>query len=138
MDSERELLKDLVKNGVLRLYQNLLIVEFIFDVRITAPTNIESELGHYFESFGTAISLVSQIYAFVSTKNASLVFEIYKKMPSMNLTVTLLCEINNGDGKIEHININNVWIRRKDLSGVHLKVGCIDNNPLISTKDTVI
>ena len=52
--------------------------------------------------------------------SAKVVFEVYRKMPQLNLTISLLCNLTD---KVEYLNKNDIWMRRKDLSGAHLKIG---------------
>lgn len=89
---------------------------FVFDFSEKDTISLISLIENYFKSFED-VSLNSQIYAMTSD---NVIFEVYRKMPTMSLTISLLCNLTD---KIWYLNKNDLWMRRKDLSGVHFKIG---------------
>lgn len=86
---------------------------------------LASLLGNYFNSFNK-IALNSQIYVLSYSKMA-LLFEVYRKMPAWNLTVSLLCSLNQTSNSVGYLNKNDVVVRRKDLTGIYFRVGYLPN-----------
>jgi len=88
---------------------------FVFDFSEKDTISLISLIENYFKSFED-VSLNTQIYAMTSDK---VIFEVYRKMPTMSLTISLLCNLTD---KIWYLNKNDLWMRRKYLSGVHFKI----------------
>jgi hypothetical protein len=59
-------------------------------------------------------------------------------MSGMNLTVQLLCKQDGSGNVIDLLNTKGIWIRRKNLTGAHLKIGYIPNQSFIYEKDEVL
>jgi len=90
---------------------------FIFDSNEKETNAFSiSSIENYFNNFQD-ISLNSRIYAMTSSK---VIFEVYRKMPNMGLTISLLCNMTD---KFAYLNKKELWMRRKDLSGTHFKIG---------------
>ncbi len=54
-------------------------------------------------------------------------FEVFKKMPNFNVTISHLCTLNQTSSVIEYVNKNDAMVRRKDLTGIHFRVAYIPN-----------
>jgi hypothetical protein len=59
-------------------------------------------------------------------------------MLGMNLTIQLLCKQDESGNILDHLNTKGIWIRRKNLTGAHLKIGYIPNHSFIYEKDEVL
>jgi hypothetical protein len=78
-----------------------------------------STINEYFTRFRN-INLRSQIYAWVTMEGEKRLFEVYRKMIGMNLIISELCRVEENNAEIK--NGNQIWTRRKNLTGVNLKV----------------
>jgi hypothetical protein len=94
----------------------------IWIIQIEANVSVHN----VFQSFQN-ISLRSRIYA-ITTGVQIQMFEVYKKTSAANLTVDLVCRINEKENKIEYLNKNEIWTRRRNLSGVHFRIGYVPND----------
>ena len=112
---------------------------FSFILNATNLTeNSTSLINEYFRDFHN-ISLNSRIYIITENVNNSYnLFEVYRKMSGMNLTVQLLCKQDGSGNVIDLLNTKGIWIRRKNLTGAHLKIGYIPNHSFIYEKDEVL
>ncbi len=100
--------------------------------------NSTSLIDEYFRDFHN-ISLNSRIYIITEHVNNSYnLFEVYRKMSGMNLTVQLLCKQDGPGNVIDLLNTKGIWMRRKNLTGAHLKIGYIPNHFFIYEKDEVL
>ena len=79
--------------------------------------------NHFFNNV-SSLSLNAKFYSLVGTEFLS-VYEIYKKIPDSNLTISLLCDFPMTQQKLNRTNQLKLWKRRKDLSGVTFRVGYI-------------
>ena len=86
---------------------------------------LASFLDNYFKSFHK-IDINSQIYILVYTE-MTLLFEVYRKAPERNVSISLLCSLNQTSTSVEYFNENDALVRRKDLTGVHFRVGYLPN-----------
>ena len=95
---------------------------------------VVGSINDYFISF-RKISLRSRIYAWATMEKEKRLFEVYKKMFGMNLTISQLCRVE--ESHVEMNNGNQIWTRRKDLTGVHLKVAYQPNTFLYKENDVI-
>jgi hypothetical protein len=93
---------------------------FNFNVNVSEPF-LESFLSNYFKSF-TKIALNSRIYIFCYSEMV-LMFEVFRKTPDLNMTISHLCSFNQTSNAVVFLNKNDALVRRKDLTGIHLKIG---------------
>ena len=99
---------------------------------------LTSLIDEYFRSFQN-ISLNSHVYVITTDIHYSMyVFEVYRKMQGLELTIELLCLQNKLSHNIMHFNKNGIWIRRKNLTGVHLRIGYIPKQFYILEKNEVL
>ncbi len=56
--------------------------------------------------------------------------DVFKKIPGSDVTVTQLCSLNETLNAVKYLNKNDVLVRRKDLSGVHFRIGYLSNHSL--------
>jgi hypothetical protein len=87
---------------------------------------LSSFLSDYFKNFHK-IAVDSGIYILVYSENNALLFEVYRKSPTSNVTVSLLCNLNHNTDVAEKFLEKDILVRRKDLTGVHLKIGYVPN-----------
>jgi len=82
-----------------------------------------SSINDYFYNF-LKINLMSQIYVWAESTKEKRLFEVYRIYFGNNLTIAELCQVigNNDDAKIVITNGNQIWARRNNMTGVHLKV----------------
>jgi hypothetical protein len=99
---------------------------FLFTSLNVSEFFLTSYVSEYFKSFHK-IALDSSIYILIDTKNYVFLYEVYRKMPNANVTVSLLCKFNQISNNVEFFFGNNVLFRRRDLTGVHLKIGYLTN-----------
>ena len=104
--------------------------------RNTSEYEIIVSLRNYFDSLPN-ITFRSRIYALVETEYVEL-FEVYRKMPVMNLTISLLCKVDVETNGVKFVDGNEIWSRRKDLSGVHFNITYRPDHSLISTVNNVM
>ena len=111
---------------------------FSFNLNATDWTDDSITLiDEYFTGFQN-ISLNSRIYVLTENINNSFyLFEVYRKMTGMNLTIELLCKQDESGNEMVHLNRKGIWTRRKNLTGAHLKIGYIPNHSFIYEKDEV-
>ena len=57
--------------------------------------------------------------------------------PGMNITLLLHCQMNLTNEKIGFVNDNDIWDRRKNLTGVTFRVGYRSKHVLIYEKNNV-
>ncbi len=100
---------------------------FLFNNRQNVSESfLASHLSEYFKSY-YKIGLDSGIYILIYSENNAFLFEVYRKMPNSNITVSLLCKLNQISNNVEKFLGKNVLVRRRDLTGVHLKIGYLTN-----------
>jgi hypothetical protein len=82
-----------------------------------------SSINDYFSNF-LKINLMSQIYVWAESTKESRLFEVYRIYFGNNLTIAELCQVigNNDDAKVVITNGNQIWARRNNMTGAHLKV----------------
>jgi hypothetical protein len=97
----------------------------IWIIAVEANVSIKSIIENL-QSFQN-INLKSKIYIFTMGEQTQ-VFETYRKKPDSNLTLDLICRINEKENKIEYLNKNEIWTRRKNLTGVHFRIGYVPND----------
>ncbi len=111
---------------------------WLFYFKLNLTENSTSLIDEYFKDFNN-ISLNSRVYVITESVNNSYnVFEVYRKMLGMNLTIQLLCKQDESGNILDHLNTKGIWIRRKNLTGAHLKIGYIPNHSFIYEKDEVL
>ncbi len=111
---------------------------WLFNFKLNLTENSTPLIDEYFKGFHN-ISLNSRIYVITENVNNSYnLFEVYRKMSGMNLTVQLLCKQEGPGNVIDLLNTKGIWIRKKNLTGAHLKIGYIPNHSLIYEKDEVL
>jgi hypothetical protein len=98
---------------------------FFFNENVS-ESDLVASIENYFKSY-EKITLNSQIYILVSAKDMVLMFEVFRKIQDLYVTVSHLCSLNQTSDTIEYLNKNNVLVRRKDLTGIHFRVGYIPN-----------
>ncbi len=64
-------------------------------------------------------------------------FEVFRKMPNLNVTVSLLCSLSRPANVLVYLNKNELLVRRKDLTGTHFRVGYIPNESFFYEEDKV-
>ena len=109
---------------------------WIFNLDDISEPSIDA-VQSYFRSF-KHMDLNSHIYALTAIGNMSFLFEVYKTHSSANMTISQLCKFNRDFNKAEQINRNQIWIRRKNLTGIMLKVGIMDGSSFITINNGVI
>ncbi len=97
----------------------------IWIIAVEANVSIKSIIENL-QSFQN-INLKSKIYIFTMGEQTQ-VFETYRKKPDVTLTLDLICRINEKENKIEYLNKNEIWTRRKNLTGVHFRIGYVPND----------
>ncbi len=105
---------------------------FHFNMNVSEPF-LKSFLSNYFKSF-TKIALNSRIYIFCYSEMV-LMFEVFRKMPDLNMTISHLCSFNQTSNAVVFLNKNDVWVRRKDLTGIHLKIGYQPNRSFFNEEE---
>jgi len=111
---------------------------WLFNFRLNLTENSTSLIDEYFRGFQN-ILLNSRIYVTTESVNNSYnLFEVYRKISGMNLTVQLLCKQDGSENSIDRLNTKGIWTRRKNLTGVHLKIGYIPSDSFIYEKDEVL
>ncbi len=95
---------------------------FLFNNRQNVSESfLASHLSEYFKSY-YKIGLDSGIYILIYSENNSFLFEVYRKMPNSNITVSLLCKLNQISNNVEKIFGKNVLVRQRDLTEVTLRL----------------
>jgi hypothetical protein len=101
-----------------------------------SENEIISQMHNFFEFLLPSIRLNSQIYVMQQLQSVVL-YEIYKKSSDMNVTITALCKSDLLKNEMVVLAEKRIWTRRKDLSGVHFKVGYAENHMFINEKNKV-
>ena len=100
-------------------------------------SGLHGSLNHYMK----ISPLVNQIdkKVLISDSFSSLkIFEIYRVQSNDDaLTQRLLYQFDEQTQKLRCLDTNFIWHRRKNLTGVHLIVSIIENNPFIVVKNNV-
>ena len=65
------------------------------------------------------------------------IFEVYRVMSKSFLKQRILYSFNGTSKSFRSLNRNFIWERRKNLTGLHLKVSLLKNNPLIVINNQV-
>ena len=125
--------EDLIFQSKVGTEGKIWLFEFFFESTTTQEL-LQLGISNYFRNFGN-ILLLSEVYVLTSFNDSFQVFEVYRKSPIFNTTVMMLCQITNN--KTDYLNKNEIWTRRKDLSGVHFSIGCIKYYPLVFKKNEV-
>jgi hypothetical protein len=134
MVKEDHLIADFISQSI-GMEGTIWMFEFFFD-STTTQKMLQSAVRVYFDNLNN-ISLSSEVYVLTSFGNNTFqVYEIYKKSPTLNLTVMQLCQITNN--MIKYREKNQIWTRRKDLSGVHFRIGSIKNHQLVYRNNEVV
>ena len=108
------------RSSIINLWENKILV-----ILVGANVSVNKVFENH-QSFQN-INLKSKIYAITMGEQLQM-FEVYRKKPAANLTVDLVCRINQKGNKIEYLNRNEIWTRRKNLSGVHFRIGYVPND----------
>ena len=82
-----------------------------------------NEFKTFFSRF-TNITLQSKIYS-TAEANPEKLFEIYRKSSKSDLTISQFCTFQESSGSINMRGPQDIWLRRKNLEGVHFNIGCI-------------
>ena len=82
-----------------------------------------NEFKTFFSRF-TNITLQSKIYS-TAEANPEKLFEIYRKSSKSDLTISRFCTFQESSGSINVRGPQDIWLRRKNLEGVHFNIGCI-------------
>jgi hypothetical protein len=85
-----------------------------------------SLIENYFLSFDK-ITFNSKIHILGYQEEMAYLFEVFRKMPDTNVKVSHLCSFNQTSNEVVYLNDNDVLVRRKDLTGVHFRIGYIPN-----------
>jgi len=93
-----------------------------------------SVINDYFIGF-RKINLRSRLYVWLTLEKEKRLFEVYRKMFGTNLTISELCRVEENNVEIK--NENQIWTRRKNLTGVHLKVA-YQPTAFLNTENNVI
>ncbi len=118
----RDPLQDVVLDGMENFEKDSWLFHFQFQLNYSDQL-VHSSIRNYFSRFPN-INLKSRIYVLSIMPNNLKLYEVYQKMKGMEITIAELCKLesNNELEKREIKNGNQLWSRRKNLTGVHLKV----------------
>lgn len=116
--------------------QNIVKDVWVFSFNGTLMGNVELPIKEYFTNF-VNLSLKSTVYSHVITNGKHQLFEVYRVTPFSELTITLLCQLESHSHKVEFLNKKPVYERRNNLTDVHLRIGVIMENSLVSSDSTV-
>ncbi len=121
-------LKNVLIDGTEQFVKYSWLFQFQFQLNFSEQL-LHSSIQEYFLNF-PKITLKSRIYVLATMANISRLFEVYRKSIGMELIIAELCklELKNENEKLEIKNGNQIWTRRKNLTGVHLKVAYRPNN----------
>jgi len=130
-------LKDVVLDVTEQFEKESWLFQFQFKLNYSDQL-VHSSIHKYFFSF-PKITLKSKIYVLATMANESRLFEVYRKMMGMELIIAELCKLEgrNGNEKFKIENGNQIWTRRKNLTGVHLKVAYRPNNNYLNVFNNV-
>jgi hypothetical protein len=66
------------------------------------------------------------------------IFEVYRKSAtSFDLVINLVSKYSIESNKLVYVNLANIWERRHNLTGVHLRVTNVDTNPFVFKQNGV-
>ena len=116
--------------------QNFVKDVWVFIINETRLGDVRQPIREYFTDF-SKLSLKSTVYSLVITDGKQLLFEVYRATPYSQLTMTLICQLDSQSQKIEFLNKKPIYERRTNLTGVHLRVGVMMDNVLISSDTKV-
>ncbi len=127
-----------LKNGLRNIGQgNSTWVFAFFQDDLNSIHGLTFFVNEYFTSFEN-FSLLSRIFVIITDANNSIyLFEVYRKIPGLALTIELLCKQDEWSSKINWFNKKGIWTRRKDLTGVHLRIGYVPKQFYVYEKDEV-
>ena len=130
-------LQDVVLDDMEHYENDLWLFQFQFKVNYSKQF-VHSSLQKYLIIF-PKITLKSKIYVLAIMPSERRLFEVYRKMIGMELTIAELCkcERNNEHENLEINNRNQIWTRRKNLTGVHLKVAYRPNHNYLYVENNV-
>ncbi len=121
-------------NGTL-LYSGFWL--FIFQNNdFKSQNEIISQMRDFFELLLPSIQLNSQIYV-IQPLQSVVLYEIYRKSSCMNVTINALYKSDLLTNEMVVLAEKRIWTRRKDLTGVHFKVGYVQNHLFINEKNKV-
>jgi len=110
------------------------LITFTFKANDSDAT-ILSKINQYIQSFN-GLNIKTRIYV-ISTSNGKIeMFEVYRKGPNLDLIIQLLCKINGQ--RVVYVNTDDIWTRRKNLTGVNFQVGITSNNILFLKNNEVM
>ena len=107
---------------------------FIFQNNELQPAT--SQITDYFKLLQN-IELNSRIYVTMQQLKSKMLYEVYRKSPGMNLTITSLCKSDLFKNEIEILAEKRIWTRRKDLTGVSFVIGYVLNSSFVYEKNNV-
>ena len=90
-----------------------------------SDSTILSTINEYFQTFA-GLNIKTRIYVIASSNEKTQMFEVYKKGPNSDITIQLLCKLNGQTA--EYVNKDDIWTRRKNLTGINFRVGFVPNN----------
>jgi hypothetical protein len=98
------------------------LFQFKFKINYLDQSAISS-ITDYFDSYHQ-INLMSQIYVLAEAIQEKRLFEVYKKMFGMNLTISELCQFEGTNEERTLIKYTKqICERRNNLTGVHFRIG---------------
>jgi hypothetical protein len=111
-------------------------VQLLFNLAVFSGQSIDV-IQNYFSNF-EQLNMNSHIYGLTELGNKILLSEVYKTHPNADMTISKLCSLTNDLNKTEGINRDSIWKRRKNLTGLKLKVGFIEGSMLVTSSPGVI
>jgi hypothetical protein len=110
------------------------LITFKFEAN-NSDAAILSTIKEYFQNF-VGLNIKTRIYVIATSNGKIEMFEVYRKGSNLEMTIQLLCKLN---GEIaEYVNTDDIWTRRKNLTGVSFQVGFIPNNMLFLKNNEVM
>jgi len=110
------------------------LITFTFKANDSDAT-ILSKINQYIQSFD-GLNIKTRIYVIATSNRKIEMFEVYRKGPNLDLIIQLLCKINGQ--RVVYVNTDDIWTRRKNLTGVNFQVGITSNNILFLKNNEVM
>jgi hypothetical protein len=67
----------------------------------------------------------------IVTENVTNIFEVYRKMDNGSLIVDFLANYENSLDRFNLVERKSIWEKRRNLTGVNIKVAIVPSNPFI-------
>jgi hypothetical protein len=109
------------------------LITFQFEPKDSDQTVMDT-INRYFQGF-VGLNIKTRIYVVAFSNEKTQMFEVYKKDPNLDVTIQLLCKLNGLLPK--YVNQDDIWTRRKNLTGVNFRVGYVPNNTFFQNKNEV-